>query len=195
MSARGSLILASASPRRRELLTLMGIAFEVIPADVDEATRADEVPERYVERIAREKAAAISARQPERLILAADTTVVLDGVALGKPASDAEALSMLQRLRGRSHRVMTAMALGGSAEALRRVETEVIFRDAPDAELRWYVSTGEPRDKAGAYGIQGAGGFLVERIVGSASNVIGLPMAECAALLASAGLHLPWRGS
>lgn len=193
MSQSAPLVLASASPRRRELLGLLGIPFEVLPAHVDESVRAGESPAHYVERVAADKARAVASRESSRLVLAADTTVVLGGEVLGKPESDEQALEMLRRLSGRTHRVMTAMALAGPLEASERVDTEVTFRSLSDEELRWYVSTGEPRDKAGAYGIQGAGGLFVSRIDGSASNVIGLPMAECAALLSRAGHPLPWK--
>lgn len=170
----------------------MGLPFEVMPAHVDESVRPGELPADYVARVAREKAEAIAARLPHRLVLAADTTVVLDGEVLGKPGSNEEAMAILRRLSGRTHRVMTAMALAGLASLSTVIQTDVTFRVLSEAELRWYVSTGEPHDKAGAYGIQGGGGVFVERIEGSASNVIGLPMAECAALLAQAGHPLPW---
>jgi septum formation protein len=127
-------------------------------------------------------------------VLAADTSVVLGSEILGKPADAQDALRMLRRLSGRSHRVLTGVAVGGRANADCVVDTEVHFRDASDEELSWYVRTGEPTDKAGAYAIQGAGGFLVRRIAGSYSNVVGLPLVETLALLAQAGYPLPWSG-
>ncbi|HET6984899.1 MAG TPA: Maf family protein [Myxococcaceae bacterium] len=184
------LVLASASPRRRALLEQLGIALRVDPAHLDENVRAGEAAERYVVRLAREKAEAVQARHPNATVLGADTSVVVDGVVLGKPGSEDEALSMLRRLSGRTHEVMTAVAVAGGGA--RCVTAEVTFTVATDAALRWYVSTGEPLDKAGAYAVQGIGGFLVERIEGSHSAVVGLPLVETLALLREAGYRLPW---
>ncbi|HEY1907507.1 MAG TPA: Maf family protein [Myxococcaceae bacterium] len=184
------LVLASASPRRRALLEQLGIPLRVDPAHLDENVRAGEAAERYVVRLAREKADAVQVRHPNATVLGADTSVVVDGVVLGKPGSEDEALSMLRRLSGRTHEVMTAVAVAGVGA--RCVTAEVTFTAATDAVLRWYVSTGEPLDKAGAYAVQGIGGFLVERIEGSHSAVVGLPLVETLALLREAGYRLPW---
>ena len=184
------LVLASASPRRRVLLEQLGIALRIDPAHLDESVREGESAERYVLRLARAKADAVHARHPHATVLAADTGVVLEGEVLGKPATADEALAMLRRLSGRSHRVLTAVAVGGAGERL--VTAAVTFAAVSEAALRWYVSTGEPMDKAGAYAVQGIGGFLVERIEGSHSAVVGLPLVETLALLREAGYTLPW---
>lgn len=188
-----SLLLASTSPRRQELLSRTGLTFGLRAPDVDETVRPGETPEGYVSRLAREKARAVAADAPRALVLAADTSVVTDTDILGKPRDDAEALAMLTSLMGRAHRVLTAVALAGAAEAEVLVSTRVWMRAAGPEELRWYVQTGEPADKAGAYAIQGIGGQLVERIEGSYTNVVGLPVSETLALLESVGLRLPWR--
>ena len=183
------MILASASPRRRDLLALAGIAHTVAPADVNEDVRAGERPDAYVERLAREKAAVIAARHPAAVVIAADTTVVLDDEILGKPGSTAEARAMLRRLAGHTHTVLTGMAVsrgGRTASAVERVE--VTFRDLSDAEIAAYVATGEPMDKAGAYGIQGFGATIVERIHGDYFSVMGLGLRRLVALLAAVGV-------
>jgi septum formation protein len=185
-----SLVLASASPRRRALLEQLGIPLRIDPPHVDESVRPGEPPEAYVSRLAREKAAAVHARHPGATVLAADTSVVLDGAVLGKPATAEEALAMLRALAGRTHAVMTAVTVPGAGERL--VTAAVTFTEAADPALRWYVSTGEPMDKAGGYAVQGIGGFLVERIEGSHSAVVGLPLVETLALLRAAGYILPW---
>jgi septum formation protein len=184
------LVLASASPRRRALLEQLGIPLRIDPAHLDENVRPGEAAERYVLRLAREKAEAVRGRHPGATVLAADTSVVLDGAVLGKPASPDEAVEMLRRLSGRRHQVMTAVAVAGAGERL--VTAAVTFAPAGEAALRWYVSTGEPMDKAGAYAVQGIGGFLVERIEGSHSAVVGLPLVETVALLRDSGYVLPW---
>ena len=184
------LVLASASPRRRALLEQLGIPLRIDPAHLDENVRAGEPAERYVLRLAREKAEAVQVRHPNVKVLAADTSVVLDGEVLGKPATTDEALEMLRRLSGRRHQVMTAVAVAGAGERL--ITAAVTFAPADEAALRWYVSTGEPIDKAGAYAVQGIGGFLVERIEGSHSAVVGLPLVETVALLRESGYLLPW---
>jgi septum formation protein len=186
------LILASASPRRREFLQRLGLAFEVVPADVDETPDAGESPRGYVERIAQAKAARIAATHPGALVLAADTTVVVDEEILGKPVDAVDARRILNRLSDRGHRVLSAIALDGAHRASTVVETKVQFRALSPEEISWYVRTGEPLDKAGAYGIQGLAGMFVREIEGSASNVIGLPLAETVELLARAGHPLPW---
>jgi septum formation protein len=185
------LVLASQSPRRRELLGLLGLRPEIRPAHTDEAVRPGESPEAYVRRVAAEKAAAVTGD----LVLAADTAVVLGGEVLGKPRDPADAGRMLRALSGRAHRVLTAVCVrrdvpAASAEVL--VATEVEFAPLSEERIAWYVATGEPLDKAGAYALQGAGGAFVAAVHGSVSNVVGLPLRESAALLERLGLTLPW---
>lgn len=186
------LVLASGSPRRRELLGHLGLQFEVISAGVDEAVHPGEPAGEYVLRVAREKASAGARLRPGALVLAADTTVVLEGAILGKPSGEEEARQMVRSLSGRRHSVLTAVALDGAGQASAVVETAVWFRPLSEAEIAWYAATGEPLDKAGSYALQGAGGMLVQRIEGSVSNVVGLPLAETVELLARAGHPLPW---
>jgi len=185
--------LASASPRRRELLRQIGVAFEVRPAAIAEDPLPREAPEDYVRRLATAKAEAVFAtlREPElRPVLAADTAVVLDGALLGKPADAREAAEMLERLSGRAHRVLTAVALhSGDSVATLRSDSEVRFRATTAAERLAYCATGEPFDKAGGYGIQGHAAVFVESLQGSYSGVMGLPLFETAALLARAGVQ------
>ncbi|NBB92462.1 MAG: septum formation inhibitor Maf [Gammaproteobacteria bacterium] len=185
-----SLILASASPRRRELLGLFGVDFEVAPAHIDESVQGGESPERYVVRVARDKALAIHARLDGRFVLGSDTAVVVDDECLGKPADDDEAKDMLRRLSGREHRVLSAVALiapdGASRERLS--VTRVEFAELPLEWIRRYIASGEPHDKAGAYGIQGAAGIWVRSLNGSYSGVVGLPLFETGELLRAAGL-------
>jgi septum formation protein len=186
------LVLASASPRRRALLASLGLTVQVDPPEVDESVQPGEPPDRYVLRLARSKADAVARRHPGQLVLGADTEVVQEGRVLGKPRSTEDAVRMLAGLAGRTHAVLTAVALAGTVSTERVVRAEVTFaRSSPEA-LRWYVATGEPMDKAGAYGVQGIGGFLVERVVGSPTAVVGLPLAETVALLEEAGFPLPW---
>ena len=182
-----TLVLASASPRRAELLTQIGLPFVSRPVDIDETVRAGERPLAYVERLAREKALAGVAGSHE-LVLGSDTTVVLDGEVLGKPANATEVFATLTRLSAQTHQVMTAVALAsaGGCEACV-VTTDVTFRALSDEEIRAYVATGEPMDKAGSYGIQGLGGIFVKEIRGSYSSVVGLPLQETAELLSRAG--------
>ncbi len=168
-------ILASASPRRRELLTLIGIAHEVRPADVDESVRAGEEPVAYVDRLAREKALVVAPDDAQAVIIAADTTVVLDGEILGKPASEEDAVSMVTALAGRTHLVFTGVAVRRGARITSHVDqVAVTMRPLSEAEIRAYVATGEPMDKAGAYGIQGFGATLVTRVDGDYFAVMGL---------------------
>ncbi len=174
-----SLVLASASPRRRELLLGLGLAFTIRPADLDETPLPNEQPGPYVLRLARAKAAAVV--QPGEIALAADTVVVLDGELLGKPTDAQDAERMLAKIAGREHQVYTGVALHHAAEpALREVSSLTLskVRMAPlDAEtIRWYVSTGEPMDKAGSYAVQGLGALFVESIDGNYTNVVGLPL-------------------
>lgn len=184
------LTLASASPRRRELLGQLGVPFEVAPADLDESLHDGEHAAAYVERLARAKA------KGEGLILAADTSVVIDDEVLGKPGADrALGAAMLRRLAGRAHQVMTGVAVSSSKGLVSRVVTsEVHFRPLTEAEIAWYVGTQEGADKAGGYALQGRAGAFITSIVGSPSNVIGLPLAETIELLRAAGLKLPMDG-
>ncbi len=200
-----SVYLASRSPRRRELLRQVGVSFEIIPlreaprypADVDETPRAGEPADDYVLRVTREKAAAaveiIRARRlAARPVLAADTTVVCDGTILGKPGNAADAARMLGLLAGREHRVLTAVAVaGGDAIDTRVCESRVWFRALAPEEIRRYVNSGEPTDKAGAYAVQGRAAAFITRIEGSYSGIMGLPLAETADLLRSHGIALP----
>ena len=187
------LVLASASPRRRELLGQLGLSFEVSAADIDETPQQGERAQAYVLRLAREKARAVATRHPGAWVLAADTTVALGDELLGKPRDAAEAREMLGRLSGRTHEVHTGVALAGpSGEHSTVVRTRVTFRALSPGEIAWYAGTGEPLDKAGSYAVQGKGGFLVAAVDGSPTNVIGLPLGETLELLARAGLPLPW---
>jgi septum formation protein len=184
--------LASASPRRSELLRQIGVPFRVQPAHIEEEQLAAEAPEAYVRRVAAAKADAVWTATPEverRPVLAADTAVVLDGAVLGKPRDAAEAESMLERLSARSHRVLTAVALRSATgtETVLSV-SEVRFRVTTATERRAYCATGEPFDKAGGYGIQGRAAVFIEQLCGSYSTVVGLPLFETAALLARCGL-------
>ncbi len=187
-----AVVLASGSPRRRELLERYPIRLEIRPADLDESVLDGEQPEPYVRRLARAKAEAV--RSPGDIVVAADTCVVLDGQILGKPIDAADARRMLAGLADTTHHVITAVAVAGDdGTAVETVRTAVTMTAIPDAELAWYVATGEPRDKAGAYAIQGAGGRFVRRIEGSHSNVIGLPLDTVARLLQHAGVPLTGR--
>ena len=187
-------ILASSSPRRRDLLDMIGIAHEVIPADVDETYRAGEAPIAHAERLAREKGAVIAARHPTAAVIAADPIVVIDGEVLGKPRDEAEAERMLRTLSGRTHTVFTAVAVarGGRMESGVEAVT-VTFRALDDATIRAYVATREPMDKAGAYGIQGYGAAIVERIDGDYFAVMGLAIGRMLALLRRLGLRYDFR--
>ena len=186
------IVLASASPRRRELLAMLGIPFRVAVPDVDETPRASELPEAYVTRLAREKARAVAAREPRAVVLAADTTVVLRGRMFGKPATPEEAAAMLRRLQGRRHQVLTAVAVARDGRVEHALDaTDVTFRRASDEEIASYVATGEPLDKAGGYAIQGKGAALVEGIRGDFFGVMGLPLRLALALLERFGV--PYR--
>ena len=171
------LVLASTSPRRAELLTAAGLPFTVQPVDADESGDPGEDPEAYVRRVAELKADAAGQPAVDTVVLTADTVVVIDGQRLGKPVDVAEARAMLARLSGRTHEVLTAIAL--SQRTMRTVDvarTLVTFNVMPPHVIDWYVATGEPRDKAGAYAIQGLASRFVERIEGSYTNVVGLPV-------------------
>jgi septum formation protein len=191
------LVLASASPRRAELLRAAGIAFEVLAVDVDERVRAAEVPVDYVRRLASLKSATAAARMTPNLaaahtvdtiVLGADTTVVVDGEVLGKPADPADAAEMLRRLSGRTHQVMTGVSLRSAARELTHVDVTAVEVAALSLdEVAWYVASGEGRDKAGAYAIQGLAARFIPRIDGSYSNVVGLPVASVWRLLRELG--------
>jgi septum formation protein len=184
------LILASASPRRRELLEQIGLTFTVETADIDETPRLAEDPIAYVKRLAEHKAAAVFARQQDKgrlIVLGADTTVVIDNQILGKPEDEADAARILRLLSGRTHRVITGVALiTASAPPLVAAETtEVEFFPLTDREIAAYIATGEPMGKAGAYGIQGRAARFIPRISGDYSNVVGLPLARLSTMLAA----------
>ncbi|MGH0031377.1 MAG: Maf family protein [Myxococcota bacterium] len=188
------LVLASGSPRRRDLLGAAGIAFEIRPADVDESALPGEKPLEHAVRLARAKALAVAGRPDAggRVVLGADTIVVLDDRVYGKPRDAAEAVSHLSALCGRTHRVITAVAVVRGDEVREvAVESRVTLRDAPPDEIRAYAASGEPLDKAGAYALQGEGGRLVAAVEGSRTNVIGLPMDETLELLAHFGVTAP----
>jgi septum formation protein len=183
-------ILASQSPRRRELLNLVGIAHEVRPADIDETYFPGEQPRAHAERLAREKAAVIAQREPDAVVIGSDTIVVVDGDVLGKPADEAEAARMLRRLSGRSHVVMTAVAVVWRGETRSAVvEVGVDFHPLTDGEIDAYIATHEPMDKAGAYGIQGFGAAIVARVDGDYFAVMGLPVQRLVRMLREAGLR------
>lgn len=170
-------VLASASPRRRRFLEAIGFRCVVDPAHIDEVRMQGEAPEHFVVRAALDKLREVQPSHPDAAVIAADTIVVVGDEVLGKPCDDAEACAMLRRLSGRWHRVLTAVVLGApSCRATRTVESLVKFRSLSDAEIVYYVRSKEPRDKAGAYGLQGLGSMLVDRIEGSCSNVAGFPL-------------------
>ncbi|MDH3291974.1 MAG: Maf family protein [Gemmatimonadota bacterium] len=183
------IVLASGSPRRRHLLEMLGIPHEVVPADVPEEPQDGEQPEVMAVRLATEKAVAVHHRRPDALILAADTVVTIDGQLLGKPVDAADAERMLHILSGRSHRVITAVALAlPTGEVRERCDiTEVWFRRLTPETIRSYVATGEPLDKAGSYGVQGVGAVLIERVEGDFFGVMGLPVRLVVDLLDGAG--------
>jgi septum formation protein len=182
-----SLILASASPRRSELLRAAGYEFSIRVAGVDESCHGGESPEAYVRRVAIDKARAV-VRRPDEFVLAADTTVVIDGKLLGKPVDAVDAVRMLGVLAGRAHEVLTGVCLLRPAGAdVRVASTRVEFQPMTGDEIAWYVASGEPLDKAGAYGIQGRAARFVSRIEGSYSNVVGLPVAVVHEMLVRAG--------
>lgn len=179
-------ILASASPRRSELLRRAGYDFVVIPADVDEYHRPGELPHRYVVRLAMEKSLAIGSQYQNQAVIGADTAVVIDRRVLGKPRDPVEAEAMLTQLSGRTHEVLTGVAVRRGSVCLSGVETTRVSLALLDADLiAWYVATGEPFDKAGAYGVQGIGSRFVTKIEGSYTNVVGLPIPLADRLLSS----------
>jgi septum formation protein len=185
--SRTEIILASASPRRSELLRQIGVAHAIRPVDIDETPRAGEAPAEYVLRLAREKGQTLwngLAPSERRPVLSADTTVAFDGIIMGKPSGPEQARSMLQRLSGNTHEVHTAVALLHAGGADARVSTsEVSFRTLTPAQIDWYWQTGEPADKAGGYAVQGLGAVFIRHIAGSYSGIMGLPLFETWELL------------
>ena len=185
------IVLASSSPRRREILSALGLKFATRPADVDETLRDGEPAFDAAERLAREKAAVAAAEAPDALVVAADTLVVLDGEALGKPKDRDEARRTLARLAGRTHDVVTAVALARDGRLVSGREiTRVHFAPMTPAEVEAYVASGEPDDRAGSYAIQGIGGLFVDRVEGSPSNVVGLPVRLLYTLATEMGIDL-----
>jgi len=190
MNSRSPLVcLASVSPRRRELLAQIGVPHIVVGADIDETVQIGEAPRDYVVRMARQKALTVRERGESLPVLAADTTVVLDDVIYGKPRDREDGLAMLGRLSGRTHAVLTAVALADShGVAVQLSVSTVRFRDLSSQECAEYWETGEPRDKAGGYAVQGAAAVFIESLSGSYSGVMGLPLFETAGLLRAAGI-------
>ncbi|ALE98092.1 TPA: septum formation inhibitor Maf [Serratia marcescens] len=182
-----SLYLASGSPRRRELLTLLGVSFDILLTHTEEQRREGEAAEAYVRRLAQDKAkAGVALAQEDRLVLGADTIVVLNGRVLEKPRDEAHAAEMLAALSGKQHQVMTAVAIADRHDVrCQLVVTDVTFRSLSQQDIRDYIATGEPMDKAGAYGIQGKGGCFVRTITGSYHAVVGLPLVETHELLSN----------
>jgi septum formation protein len=191
-----TLILASASPRRRDLLAACGISFEIIPSMIDEDPLRDEPAAAYVQRLALAKAESVAQHHTDAVVLGADTTVTIDGLILAKPQSLDDARQMLHRLCGREHEILTGVAVVagkmagrvGDRSAQAMVASRVLMRHFTAATIEWYITTGEPVDKAGAYAVQGLGGALVERVEGSYTNAVGLPLDETLALLRRFGI-------
>lgn len=190
ITVSGRFILASASPRRCELLGLMGLAFDVMPGNIDETFRPGESPREHVLRLAEEKALCIARSHPDAWVLGADTIVLVAGEILGKPQSPAEATEMLEKLSGREHEVLTGFAVIRQDRGIRIREvvgSAVFFRPIDDNEMAWYTGTEEPYDKAGAYAVQGMGGCFIREIRGSFTNVVGLPLCEVVEVLKHVG--------
>jgi septum formation protein len=182
-------ILASSSPRRRELLNLVGIAHEVRPADIDETVLPGEHPSPHAERLARSKAAAVAASDPSAVVIGSDTIVVIEGQILGKPVDRGDAQRMLRMLSGREHTVVTAVAAALEGKVVSSVEqVRVTFRALTDQEIDDYIATGEPMDKAGSYGIQGFGATIIRKVDGDFFAVMGLPLVTLVALLPELGV-------
>jgi septum formation protein len=186
------IVLASGSPRRKELLAGVGLEFEVLPSDVEEISLEGEAPQDQVCRLALEKATDVAAKRPGAWVLGADTIVVIDGLILGKPRDESEAHEMLARLSGRIHEVYTGYAIINSMfpemKRLRFVNSKVFIRSLAEREIDDYISTGEPMDKAGSYAIQGIGAAVVQSVSGSYTNVVGLPLCEVAQDLKDLGV-------
>jgi len=182
-------VLASASPRRRDLLRLIGIPHKIRPADIDETYISGEQPRQHAERLARAKADKVAATESDALVIGADTIVVVDGNVLGKPGNEADAVRMLSMLSGRTHVVITAVATAYDGRVVSGVEEVVVaFRDLSREEIESYIATGEPMDKAGAYGIQGFGATIVRRVEGDYFAVMGLPLVRLTALMSDVGI-------
>ena len=183
-------IVASASPRRRELLSQAGFRFEVIPSDAEETLPEGCAPDAAVALLSQRKALSVAAQQPNKVVLGCDTIVALDGEMLGKPRTEEEAAAMLRRLSGKTHTVFTGVCITDGTHTERFISaTDVTFYPLTEETIRAYVATGEPMDKAGAYGIQGLGSVLVERFSGDYFTVVGLPLAQCARALAKFGIR------
>jgi septum formation protein len=183
-------ILASKSPRRSEMLIKLGLNLDVIPSGVEETPIPEETPREHVLRLAEAKAVDIGSRYPDQWIISADTIVLINGSILGKPRSEGEALEMLGRLSGQEHFVLTGFSVrhfGKGKGGHQAVETAVKVKTLQPAEMKWYVNTGEPFDKAGGYAIQGVGAFMIESIRGSYTNVVGLPLCELVEMLTRLG--------
>jgi nucleoside triphosphate pyrophosphatase len=188
--SRTETVLASGSPRRHDLLSLLGLPFQVDPADIEEVPSLGEDGRAFAERSARDKALEVAGRYPDRPVLAADTVVELDGRILGKPGSAEAAADMLRTLSGRVHQVHTGAALVLRGRCTTLVDTATVrFRRLDEQAIAWYVGTGEPLDKAGAYAVQGRGGLFVARVGGSPSTVIGLPLHRLEELYSHLGLN------
>lgn len=181
ISISSPFVLASASPRRQELLNSVGLKFKTRPAHVNEDHIAGENPRQYVKRLALDKALAVACKYPDALVLGADTIVVIDGLILGKPENKNQARRMLTRLSGREHKVFTGFALTGASPQIaktRVIQSAVQFKTISAEEMQWYISCDEPYDKAGGYAVQGKGAYFIKSIRGSYTNVIGLPLCE-----------------
>lgn len=191
-SEQSLIILASKSPRRRDLLSQAGLSFSVIPSSFDESTISVSSPEIYVRILAESKAKDLAPRYPHRWIIGADTIVLKDSKIMGKPDSKKEARMMLKHLSGITHQVLTGYCICCKAKKSffsETIKTEVLFKKLTDEEIEWYIETGEPFDKAGAYAIQGLGAFLVKSINGSYTNVVGLPICEVIDFLVKEGVY------
>lgn len=193
MNQKRSIVLASASPRRKELLEKIGLVFKIAPSDYPEDCQADVLPESRAKSISISKAAAVTCKYPDAIVIAADTFGILRGKILGKPHTPAEAVKMLQMISGKSHRVITGLTLIDSARhkmVTRVVETRVYIKKLNLREIENYVATGEPLDKAGAYAIQGLGSVIVEKIIGDYYNVVGLPLNTLTGILREFGIEV-----
>lgn len=185
------MILASSSPRRRELLASIGFEFDVVPSDVEEVRNRGENVAEYVLRLARDKAKAVASKHPDRWVIAADTVVWIDGEVLEKPGDQADAVRMLSRIAGRQHTVYTAVALRHDRlgrEETGLVDTRVTMTPMTRGEMQWYAATGEPLDKAGSYAVQGIGAMFIEAIDGNYTNVVGLPLSLLVDMMRRAGI-------